>query len=193
MNESPPSQPSIHSIEEILELYDEAFVRSAYKTILGRVADPGGLANYLSQVRAGVDKVHILVELARSPEGMKRAPNVRGLQQLVAEYDEGTSSILMRIFRQLIKASTEPVERQLRIVDTRLYLVEQVFAKQANQLVVLMSLLHEGKPLADSLNRGLRASDLGDVSRAATQSQFSPNVARTYSELKATISKKLAE
>jgi hypothetical protein len=193
MNESSPSQSSTHSVEEMLKLYDEAFVRSAYKAILGRVADPGGLANYLSQVRAGVDKVQILAELARSPEGMKREPNVHGLRQLIAEYDRSTSSILVRIFRRLTKASTEPAQRQLRIVDNRLYLVEQVIATQANQLVALLSLLHEGKPQSDSLNSSLHVSDLADASYTATQTRFSPNVARTYTELKATIAKKLAE
>jgi hypothetical protein len=193
MNESPPSQSSTHSIEEILKLYDEAFVRSAYKAVLGRVADPGGFANYLAQVRAGVDKVHILAELARSSEGIKREPNVRGLQQVIAKYHRSTSSILVRIFRRLTKASTESVERQLRIVDNRLYLVEQVIARQAGQLVALLSLLHEVKPESDSLKSSLHASDLGDASYSSTLSQFSPNLARTYTELKATIAKKLAE
>jgi hypothetical protein len=138
MKNSPPLEPPAHTLEQLLKLHDEAFVRSAYKAILGRTPDQGGLENYLSQVRAGIHKAHILAELAQSPEG-KAAP-VQALHLAIAQYAKHVSSVWVRMFRWLGKASVESTDRQLRIMDNRLYLVEQAVAQQTSQFVELLTL-----------------------------------------------------
>lgn len=61
-----------HSLDELLGLHDEAFVFSAYRTLLGRAPDPHGLSYYLRRVRAGQSKVHLLAQMFTSAECQKR-------------------------------------------------------------------------------------------------------------------------
>ena len=140
MKNSPQIEPPAHTLEQLLKLHDEAFVRSAYKAILGRAPDQGGLENYLSQVRAGIHKAHILAELAQSPEGRLNAAPAPGLHLAIAQYAKHASSLWVRMFRWLGNASVESTDRQLRIMDNRLYLVEQAVAQQTSQFVELLTL-----------------------------------------------------
>lgn len=57
------------SVAELMERNDEAFVREAYKLILGREVDANGLTHYLSHVRAGGEKAEVIAALCCSAEG----------------------------------------------------------------------------------------------------------------------------
>jgi hypothetical protein len=174
MKNSPPFEPPAHTLEQLLKLHDEAFVRSAYKAILGRAPDQGGLENYLSQVRAGIHKAHILAELAQSPEGRLKAAPVPGLHLAIAQYAKHASSVWVRMFRRLGNASVESTDRQLRIMDNRLYLVEQAVAQQTSQFVELLTLANQGAQQSVDYDPSL----------------LSPGVVRTFAELKAAIAEK---
>jgi Domain of unknown function (DUF4214) len=187
----PSLQSSINSLEEILELHDEAFVKAAYRAILGRVPDPSGLENYLSQVRAGVNKAQILRELAQSPEGVATTRGLRGMQHIGKH-----PPMWRRIVRQMTGRRRESIDRQLRILDNRLYLAEQAIANQTSMFAELLSSLHRGEP------RELQSIDpksshgtfnLGEVGGAPAPSQLSQGLARTYIELKTAIARKPKE
>jgi len=184
MNESTPSETLI--LEALFQLHDEAFVRGAYEAILGRTPDPGGLDNYLAQVRAGILKAHIVAELADSPEGRIKAVELPGLRSAIAAYRKRAPTLLTRLFRKLASASIEPAERQLRAIDNRLYRIEQYLLRQSRQLD---DLLAQKAPRFANASPG--AAEKDDFADAPRPSDISPNVGRIFSELKAAIAMKL--
>ena len=191
----PSLQSSIDSVEEILELHDEAFVKAAYRSILGRTPDLGGLQNYLAQVRAGVNKAQILRELAQSPEGVATTRGPSGIQHILREYDKHLP-IWRRIFRQMTGQEREAIDRQLRILDNRLYLAEQAIANQTSMFTELLSSLHGHEPRAlQSIEPKSSHStfDLGELGGAPSPSQLSQGLARTFMELKTAIARKSKE
>ena len=75
-----PSHAPPTTLEGLTALRDRAFVEAAYRLVLGRDADAGGLADGIHQLRSGtLDKVDILGDLRRSPEGRARAVEIPGL------------------------------------------------------------------------------------------------------------------
>ena len=66
-------------LSQILSARDAHFVDLAYKAILHRAPDVGGLEHYVGQLRTGVDKLDILATLKRSPEGIERNAKIIGL------------------------------------------------------------------------------------------------------------------
>ena len=72
-------------LDQLANLYDEEFVAAAYQVILGRPPDAGGFRNYLAQVRTGADRMLIVAEMARSPEGRGRRA-VPGMEAFIKRY-----------------------------------------------------------------------------------------------------------
>jgi Domain of unknown function (DUF4214) len=179
----PPAAPA-RTIEALLKLHDEAFVVKAYEVILGRAPDPRGLNNYLTQVRAGNDKVRILDELVQSPEGRMKSRAGPGLGEAIVEYRKQAGSFWGRLYRGLTGTANEPIERHLRVIDNRLYLVEQDLAQQTAQLAELRILVLQ--MLANSAS----ASDTEQPAHGPSITETSPSVARTFAELKTAIAMK---
>jgi Domain of unknown function (DUF4214) len=186
MKTSMPVKGEEFSLEALLDLHDDVFVRCAYKVILGRMPDPGGQQNYVSQVRQGIHKAQIVVELALSPEGRLKSVELPGLQSLIRRYRKRAPSIWRRLFRQLTRAATEPTERQLRAIDNQLYLLGQAQSAHAKQLAELLSLLQEKGLPPGSVESGSRSSEKSAI-HAPPLTHLSPNLGRTFTELKAAI------
>jgi SAM-dependent methyltransferase len=75
-----PARDVPATLEALTALRDRAFVQAAYRVLLGREVDPSGLASFVQQLRSGaLDKVDILGDLRRSPEGQQRAVTIPGL------------------------------------------------------------------------------------------------------------------
>lgn len=70
----------ISSLEQLLALDGEDFVRRAYKKILLREADGSGLATYLNLLRSGKGKPAVVRSLALSEEGRSKGAQLLGLQ-----------------------------------------------------------------------------------------------------------------
>jgi Domain of unknown function (DUF4214) len=193
MKNSVPLAPQALTLDELLKLHDEAFVTGAYKVLLGRSPDPEGLENYLRQVRAGTKKSQIVAELAGSPEGRLRSAELPGLGSLIAEYRKGARSFWLRIFRRLSSTPTMRIERQLRVIDNRLYMIEQCAAEQNRQMAALLIVLTQGlsEPVGSSLHPN--ASNVCDVIDSTPRSILPLNVRQTFSDLKATIEMKRSE
>ena len=69
------------TLDALTGLRDATFVRAAYRTVLGRDADPSGLDQFVRLLRTGaLDKVDVLGQLRYSPEGRRRAVDIPGLQ-----------------------------------------------------------------------------------------------------------------
>jgi O-antigen chain-terminating methyltransferase len=66
-------------LRNLLNLHDHEFVAQAYRTVLGREPDLGGMDYYLRLLRDGRSKVEIIGRLRLSREGRRRGVRVRGL------------------------------------------------------------------------------------------------------------------
>lgn len=123
------------TLDDLLSLGDEDFVLQAYRSLLGREADESGLASYLRQVRQGVDKSALLVALAKSSEGSKRGVQVEGLATLLERHDAPRPGRAQRALKRLIQPfrpePLEPVLRQQRALENRLYRIEALLQQQA--------------------------------------------------------------
>jgi Domain of unknown function (DUF4214) len=182
----PSASPS--TLAELLELHDEAFVYGAYQQVLGRTPDPGGLSNYLAQVRAGVGREQIAAELAQSPEGKLYRSELPGLGALIAEHRKRPSSLLGRLFRRFGRDILEPTQRQLRSMENSLYLMDQRLIKQAQQLDDLNALIQ--RIASSARDSGPKQLPSGGAASAPPLSSLPPKLSRTFTELKAAIAMK---
>lgn len=72
-------KPDYH-LPELLRYSDRAFVEAAYRAVLRRAPDPGGMEVYLGRLRSGeMTKVEVLAALRWSLEGTRRSVHVDGL------------------------------------------------------------------------------------------------------------------
>jgi hypothetical protein len=178
------------AIEALLKLQDKLFVTAAYQAIFGRDPDPGGLDNYVARVRAGDDKTRILTELAQSPEGRISLRERPGLSEAIARCRTSAPSLLSRVCRRIFGATTESGERNLRIIDNRLYLAEQGVAQQEEQLAELRTLVLQMLWNAGSSDPAYVMSDHLETVHVPRIWHPSPNLARTFAELKTAIAMK---
>lgn len=80
-----PSAPRIaakreYTLHELLACSDADFVETAYRTVLRRPPDAGGLAHHVNMLRSGeLSKVEVLAALRWSTEGEARGVHVDGL------------------------------------------------------------------------------------------------------------------
>ena len=80
-----PSAPRVavkqeYALHELLSFSDADFVENAYRAVLRRAPDAGGMTDYLSRLRNGQEsKVGILAALRWSPEGEQAGVHVDGL------------------------------------------------------------------------------------------------------------------
>ncbi|MCD6027068.1 MAG: putative UDP-perosamine 4-acetyltransferase [Solimicrobium sp.] len=66
-------------LSELLALNEEQFVVKAFHSILGRAPETGALEHYLAVLRAGQDKMTILIDIKQSKEGKAAGSRVAGL------------------------------------------------------------------------------------------------------------------
>jgi glycosyltransferase involved in cell wall biosynthesis len=142
------------SAYDLLNFWDEDFVKAAYVAILKREADPAGLAHYVLQLRGGVDRRHILADMASCKEG--RDANLPGLRSVVRSIEPyGKLS-------RLIGRSDSKIAMQFSALQNALY------AQDARDQVRLEALkrqlveLHEAQvALGKKLDAGLMAAETG--------------------------------
>lgn len=79
-----PSKRTKMTLGELLSLSNEAFVRAAFRIVLGREADDTGIDHYLNRLGSGHSKTHVLKDIVRSDEAKARA----GYAELTALPDE---------------------------------------------------------------------------------------------------------
>lgn len=72
----------VRSVADLLKLDGEPFVHAAYKVLLGRDADPTGLAHHLALLEDGEDRAAVILGLHRSAEGQAFASALPGLVEL---------------------------------------------------------------------------------------------------------------
>jgi hypothetical protein len=88
------------SVYELLSLYNEQFVRSAFITLLGREPDPDGMKYYLGRLRDGYGKKNVIFQLAKSEEAKNINADLDGLSELITNYKISTHWLWGWVFRR---------------------------------------------------------------------------------------------
>ncbi|AHE56572.1 hypothetical protein NX02_24825 [Sphingomonas sanxanigenens DSM 19645 = NX02] len=81
---TPRSEGDILTVDQLMALDGEDFVRMAYRKLLLREADEGGVQTYLKALGAGRSKAAIIYSLSLSAEGRAADANLVGLDGLVS-------------------------------------------------------------------------------------------------------------
>lgn len=108
-----------HSVQDLLTLFDEAFVQACYRLVLGREADGPGLATHLALLRQGVAKEQLIIAMAGSEEGRLAARPVAGLDELVRQASEVPTGLRGRVVRRLAAEAGTLSRQDLASVENR--------------------------------------------------------------------------
>jgi len=107
-------------VRNLLAMDDEEFVKRTYEEVLGRRADPVGLAHHLHLLRSGEMKEAIISGLFRSPEASQAFATLPGLVDLVRRHERSRSGLRALLSRNRRRRRVS-IARSLNIVEHRLY------------------------------------------------------------------------
>jgi FkbM family methyltransferase len=146
----------ILSIDQILNLYGDAFVVRAYEILLGRSPDSEGMHNYLQQLRAGDSREKIIAQIAQSPEGQKHGAELKGLADLIASQRASNRKMFGKFFRG------NQIERQVCRVENEVGRLTQALivkgAETSAQVASVQSALTSLHQLSEASQTRLSAN-----------------------------------
>jgi glycosyltransferase involved in cell wall biosynthesis len=171
MNISSVSQAQIATpltLEELLDLDDDAFVLAAYRSILGRDADQEGFAYYLRRARDGIDKLHILGQLRFSREGQSHGEKIQGLDKAIR------ANKLRKLFgfKAALRHRTNTTESRLRVVEGMLHSLLRTSASTNQQITDLHASLERLRNTPEQSS--VAAPSIDKVSTGALVSIITP-------------------
>jgi FkbM family methyltransferase len=115
------NNPELSQVVDISDLAaipgDEAFLREAYRIILGRECDVSGFVNYLELLKRHVPRRVILLQLINSEEGRRRGIRFTGTQEVGPSTQRRPSRFSVRAFAGRLGAVLRDLIR--RILFTR--------------------------------------------------------------------------
>ncbi|PUE16066.1 glycosyltransferase [Limnohabitans sp. MMS-10A-178] len=127
-------QTPLTTVDALLDLHDEDFVRCTYLTILGRSPDPSGFTHYLGLIRRGEAKGAIIASIGRSQEARNRQVELPGLNQLIERYPRRLPPFLGRLIRRAFRATTDQLETQVRSTENLIYRLHQDDKRRFDQI-----------------------------------------------------------
>jgi Domain of unknown function (DUF4214) len=131
------------SVEDLLKLNDEDFVRCAYISLLGRKVDSDGLETYVGHVRAGADRLTLIHAIATSDEGAKRDHALLlGLQEALQHVERDRASrdrpsYVSRLLAGPIARALRPLFARMDVCDYRLSKLEYLLQGDLNGVTLL--------------------------------------------------------
>lgn len=110
------------SLDDLLVMHGQQFVRAAYLILFKREPDPQGLARYLELLRSGFSTMFVLKALYEAPEALEKSARLPGLKAAIRRYDKAQLRSWKGWYhRAVMGAPSElPRERQLRAMVYRL-------------------------------------------------------------------------
>lgn len=169
-------------LERLLQLRDKQFVRGAYHLVLQRDSDPKGFSFYLSQLRRGVDKIQIVGQLRKSPEGQKLQEPYAGFDAELAKFVKGTKNI----FQNLLGKETV-ANRQFAVLEKSQLLQEDRMARLEDSVSRVAELQYLIYKDLNTFLRASKTSQLSSVDMSAIQNLMEPmkqyESAEMYEEL----------
>ncbi len=121
---APPDDDDVaaETLDDLLGLQGEVFVRAAYHVLFKRDPDPQGLKRYLELLRAGHSNMLVLKALYEAPEAREKSARLAGLKTAIRNYDKAQlRSWKGWYYRAVLGAPSEfPRDRELRSLFYRL-------------------------------------------------------------------------
>jgi FkbM family methyltransferase len=145
--------PIAATLDELLARHDQSFIHCAYQTLLGRDPDEEGLNYYLGRLRSGIPKIQILGQLRRSEEGRDYAADLPRLDTTIRRYRWAQKAIiggLVRLFSK-VEGNNFP-ERQLRGLESRLFLLGEESNRRFDQMEQALTGLHQQTDQIEQIN-----------------------------------------
>jgi hypothetical protein len=137
------------TVNELLGLSGEPFIRAAYRAILGRDVDDTGLDHYLGRLARGDKRISVLSELANSPEAVARASH-HDLAHAPAEI------FIDVIYRRLLGRSPDPVGKESYLAALRRHSNRQLVIQDIETSVEARKRNGESARFKEDLVRALR-------------------------------------
>lgn len=112
----------LRSVDDVIGLQGELFVRGAYLALFKREPDSDGYARYLGLLKSGVSKTFILIELSTSAEAQEKDSQLIGLPEAVAVYKKAQRKSWGGWYcRNVLGAESDlPADRERRALAYRL-------------------------------------------------------------------------
>lgn len=113
---------SVTNLDDLLNCYDETFVRAAYLSVLGRLPDSSGFKYYLNRIRRGVSKIEVLRQLRYSNEGICYASQLPGLEDALRR--NWWHRLLSAV--PIISRPFKKIEKIQQIIDNHIFFIERL-------------------------------------------------------------------
>ncbi len=110
-------RPGISTLNELMTLYDEPFVKAAYQLILGRKADSVGLGYYANRLRRGHSRISVLHQLAKSSEAVEGWDELPGLRHAIERFQNSRRLKGWKLARADPELGRTPAARRDRILQ----------------------------------------------------------------------------
>lgn len=134
----------IDNVSKLLALHDYSFVRMAYILILGREPDLAGEEYYLARLRTGTQKLEIIKQLRRSPEGINAIQSVAGVDRVIKRHRLAGIPILGRLFRLLWNMEGNgAIHRALRMIGNEAGFIRSELARFRLEQATLFETVRE--------------------------------------------------
>jgi Domain of unknown function (DUF4214) len=121
------------NIQELMSYNDIEFIQCAYKTMLGRGADTEGMTYYLSKIRAGHAKQHLLAQIYISKECQDFIQKSPQLKENTKSFQWLKRPIIGNLIRRIgLLIDHTNLKMQLRSIENTLYIFQQELKIQKN-------------------------------------------------------------
>ncbi len=108
------------SVDDLLALFDEAFIDALYRTVLGREPDPVGKAGHLRQLRLGRPKETFIAHFAQSAEGVAHGAPLEGLAELCTRAAAVKPGRMARWLSRVARAAGLSTAADVATIENRL-------------------------------------------------------------------------
>lgn len=95
------------SLDDLLALDDESFVKCAYATFLQREPDTLGFSYYIKRIRNGISKLEIIQQIRYGKEGKEKNIEIHGLNQALNRQKFSKIPLIGKAFSSSTKNSTK--------------------------------------------------------------------------------------
>ena len=173
-----PAGRPVYTIEEFAALDEDAFLRNAYRIVLGRDIDAAGASYYLPALRNGdIGIVRVLSALRRSAEGRERGIKIRGLMPAAILDRLSGLPVVGKLFAPLMAFLVRPQ------TNRRLATIAQRHVEMIDSVNLSLSAIRKNHVHLDT--RLVQAEKTAEDFRVSTQQAYE-EAAKALSELKAT-------